>query len=243
MNRLGYLLVLPCLALLAFSAQAAAIPNGSFEDTSLGTGWVTEVADWTMDPTIPRRSTNRVGVFGSFGDPSDLVLPTHGDYFLVMTHKLGGDQATISSTFTLDVVAQEKLSFDYLYVTATPPGDATHVDPFTVTISDTTGVLESYTVSDTNDSDLALGTINQQPFNVVPTYDTGWQTFSVNVTSLLNSTVFVTFEVEDSAQGGFAGVFLDNVNLIPEPGTLFLLGAGFLGLGVYGRRKLKRKKA
>ena len=38
-----------------------------------------------------------------------------------------------------------------------------------------------------------------------------------------------------------SGVFLSNVALIPEPGTLLLLGSGLLGLGLIGwnrRRKV-----
>jgi PEP-CTERM motif len=236
------LLAIVVAALLASPAFATKIDNYSFEKNVSSQGWVQSIPDWTLLPPLLSGTQGRVGLFFNY----DGYTATRGNTFAVLTHRYGGDQAIYSSAFVLDDPYKTELVFDYVYVTLNGP-TSTHADPFTVTISDLSGTLISTTVSDNTDPLLSAGSISTPPFNpggtLTTTYDTGWQTFTVDVEDYIGTTVFVEFRVADTAQGGGgAGVFLDNVHFVPEPGTFLLFGLGALGLTLFGRRKLRRKK-
>lgn len=51
----------------------------------------------------------------------------------------------------------------------------------------------------------------------------------------------ILFSYEDGTDFDYqdAGFFVESINPVPEPSTMLLLGAGFLGVGVYGRRLMK----
>lgn len=51
----------------------------------------------------------------------------------------------------------------------------------------------------------------------------------------------ILFSYEDGTDFDYqdAGFFVESINPVPEPSTMLLLGAGFLGIGVYGRRLMK----
>ena len=166
-----------------------------------------------------------------------------GSSFAILTNNGDVTQTIASSTF---FVSNERVDFDWIYVTENAPKDATHKDPFTVTLT-TTGPLgptsTSWTVSNVDDTNLASGTIGLAPWNNTTTYDTGgWQTFAIDTTSLQGQTATITFTVNDSATGGAtSGIFLDHVTHIQEPSTFVLFGVGFVGIALYGRRKLRKK--
>jgi hypothetical protein len=237
MNRVGVLLVTGLL-LLSGAANAAEIANGSFEDATTS-AWVTQISDWDLDPTVPTTSVLRAGVFTSF----DGFTATHGSYFAILTNRLSADQAAISSTVTLNNPIQDAISFDYVYATSWS-SDVGQIDPFTVTVTDlTNNTSQTYTIADTASEDLSAGSLSTIPFEgYSPYYDTGWQTYTIDIADLLGSTIQIEFQIED-ALGGMSAIFLDEVQLVPEPATLFLFGAGFLGIGLYGRRKLRARKA
>ena len=50
------------------------------------------------------------------------------------------------------------------------------------------------------------------------------------------------FAYEDGTDFDYqdAGFFVESVAPVPEPGTIILLGAGLLGLGIFGRRRLQK---
>ena len=103
----------------------------------------------------------------------------------------------------------------------------------------------TWTVSDVDDSNLAAGSVGNSPWSPsATTYDTGeWQTFSIDTSSLTGLTGVVTFSAVDSATGGqVSGFILDDVTHVPEPGTFLLFGLGFVGMALYGRRKMKKQK-
>jgi hypothetical protein len=245
MNRSTVLLTVLCVMLLAGTTLANSISNGSFEDDGLNNGWVTSVSDWTLVPPVGAPPTEyRAGLFYNF----DGFTATAGNEFAILTHrgKSSLPQTMVSFPIVLGPL-DHYLEFDYVYVTKNVPGDTTHIDPFTVTMWSGTQKLETWTISDVDDPDLALGSISSVPFgpsgSLPGTYDTGWQTFNVNIQEYMGSTVDFEFRIADSAQqGGGSGFFLDRVTVAPEPGTFLLFGVGALGLMLYGRRKVRRKK-
>jgi hypothetical protein len=77
-------------------------------------------------------------------------------------------------------------------------------------------------------------------------YHQGWQTFSTTLISPPAGTVTIGFQLHNvQASGGdidqAAKAFVDVVsvdrNMLPEPGTFILLGAGLLGVAAVARRK------
>lgn len=49
----------------------------------------------------------------------------------------------------------------------------------------------------------------------------------------------IAFSYEDGTDFDYqdGGFFVESINPVPEPGTMLLLGAGFLGLAIYGKRR------
>jgi len=232
------------LLVLALVTPAAAeqIKNGSFEDSTGGTGYVTSIAQWTL-PSGTTVASQRAGIFFNVSG----WLPTDGSKFGVFTNNSTGTTMTFAqSSFT---ITNERIDFDWLYATNNAPGDVTHKDPFTVTLqaTDSLGNVTTsvFTVSDVDDSALKAGVVGANPWTgAATTYDTQkWQTYSIDTTSLQGQTGVLTFSVVDSATGGaVSGVFIDDVTHIPEPGTFLLFGLGFVGMAIYGRRRMKTRK-
>jgi len=216
-----------------------AIQNGSFEDSSGGTGWVTSIAKWTLTPSTTVAGQN-AGIFFKVNGFS----PADGQKYAGLTNNGAVTQTMAATTFT---ITNERIDFDWIYVTNNALGDVTHKDPFTVTLAttDSQGNVTTtvWTVSNVDDSGLKTGTVGAAPWGGGTTYDTqAWQTFTIDTTNLQGQTALLTFAVVDSATGGsVTGVFLDDVTHIPEPSTFLLFGLGFVGMALYGRRKMKKK--
>lgn len=238
MTRTSLGLAIVLVIALSTPAVASQIKNGSFEDTTGGTGWVSSIQNWTMSPTTTTASQN-AGIWFKVNG----FNPADGSTYNALTNNGGVNQTMASSTFTIE---RERIDFSWIYVTKNAPADATHKDPFTVTLA-TTGNLgttsTSWTVSDVDDSDLGLGSVGTAPWGGGNTYDTQkWQTFTIDTTNLQGQTATLTFTVNDSAAaGGVTGVFIDDVAHIPEPSTFVLFGIGFMGLALYGRKKFGKK--
>jgi hypothetical protein len=235
-TRIGLALVL--VIALSAPAFASQIKNGSFEDTTGGTGWVSSITSWTLAPTATVAGQT-AGIWFKVNG----FNPVDGSTYSALTNNGGVNQAMASSTFTIE---RERIDFSWIYATKNAPADATHKDPFTVTLA-TTGNLgptsASWTVSDVDDSGLGLGTVGTAPWGGGNTYDTQtWQTFSIDTTNLQGQTATLTFTINDSAAGGgVSGVFIDDVAHLPEPSTMVLFGVGFVGLALFGRKRFGKK--
>jgi len=227
------ILVVLLIFALVTPVVAEQVQNGSFEDSSGGTGYVASISKWTL-PSGTSATAQRAGIFFNLSG----ITPTNGSKFGVFTNN-GGTTMTVAQSFT---ISNERIDFDWIYATNNAPGDATHKDPFTVTLQTSSGTTV-YTVSNVDDSNLASGLIGTAPWGGGTTYDTQkWQTYSIDTTSLQGQTVLLTFSVVDSAAGGsVTGIFLDDVTHIPEPSTFLLFGLGFVGMALYGRSRGRRK--
>lgn len=245
MGRSVILLSMVCVMAMASASLATSIPNNSFEDSATGT-WTTSIPGWTLIPAVTAPPTSyRAGLFFNY----DGYTATDQNAFAIITHRNQGTQTLQSADIFVTDVGNVFLQFDYQYVTKNPPESTTQIDPFTVHLMDagTDTELDSWTVSDTDDPDLALGVISSVPWapsgSLQNTYETGWQTFTVDINDYVSNTVYLEFrQVDSAAQGGGTGFFLDNVSITPEPGTFLLFGVGALGLMLYGRRKVRLKK-
>jgi hypothetical protein len=92
---------------------------------------------------------------------------------------------------------------------------------------------------------------------------TGWTTGVVTITNVTTGTPAVNtvinvgydnrtpghagiiqlispFHVTTNAAGNLPGLATQTLTFVPEPGTLFLLGSGIVGLALYGRRHLRK---
>ena len=230
MNRVIPAVVVLAICLIVTPAFGDVFPNPSFDDTTNGTGWISSIPDWTATPATTG-TAQRQGVFSSFSG----YTPTDGQYMAVLTNNGGGAQRLAnSSTFT---ISTDRIEFDYVYMTDNSPTDTLNLDPFTVSLVTSGG--STYTVADASSS---TGTSTGTAPFATTINDTGWLKYTIDSSSFIGQTGYLEFRIDDSASlsGGVSGVLIDNV--VPEPATLFLFGAGFIGLTLYGRRKLKRKK-
>ena len=215
-------LALVTLFVLGLTHSALAITNGGFE-TGNFSGWATIGA-----------ASIQTAAFGSG--------PTEGTFEALLTTGNGAVPATaleaflglspgsLVSGFEGSAIKQsfpaktgDILSFDWNFLT----NDV--IPDFAFVVISGLNIL-----ADAGSSALVL---SSTPF----AKETGFQTFSFTIPSTGSYTLGIgVVDLNDPFND--SGLLVDNVRLrnlqpIPEPGTLFLLGSGFIGLGFLRLRK------
>lgn len=123
-----------------------------------------------------------------------------------------------------------------LYIYLTDTGFTGAYSSFAATIGGTTGGTVKYsTYFDTANTAFAMSTLLTEELYGGPAFS------DVNTASALGLDVpySLTQALEITHTGLAATSFDAELTPVPEPGTFLLLGAGFFGLAVYGRRRTR----
>lgn len=217
------LLTCVCVMSLAFGlsgiAGANSITNGGFE-TGDFTGWTTSVPG----SGVAMVQTTTASFNAIDNSLPDDYGPTEGTYFAELIAK-----ATMKQSLSWN--SGDTITFDWAFLAfdALPFGNDKGV----------------FRIKDTANADTTTFTLASVQ-SVGNNQDTGWQSFShIFTTAGSGEIVFRSLNVPDDDIFEFASSLLvDNVNMepVPEPATVALLGIGILGLaGAETRRRRKTK--
>jgi len=245
--------VLLAACIIAVSSPAfAEIINGGFEDNNLN-GWTTS---GTTAITSAGFDVRTVGVLPMVGVGTHSAKVGDENAF----NYISPDPSSIAQTWTLGATSTT-LYFGWAAVGLVPDDSGVHALNETpsvqINVTDVTGggavnlfTQEYYTGNLGSISPGWFAGASQSGRGPLGQVDAGvwyyrpWETFQLDVTGLTGRDLQVTLATRDCAFGGHASYayfdrFGDTGPVIntPEPGTLFLLGFGFLGLGWVRRLK------
>jgi len=229
----GAIFLIFFLIAMSFAVKADATPLffDDFEDGVLFDSWVDD------------------GYASSTGQIVD--DPLQSDHALNFTGTdIGGDIFTSSDSFT-SVTGQFKVSFNYLGLETEGYDDTDDLlggfIGYSYGYPGTHYWLAGTNVSYTND----IGQVIYENGVLKTTrqlLDTGaWIHYDIYFTAFANTPIHIMLEDFhlSGMDAGFGGdAYFDNITLsaIPEPPTLLLLGAGFIFIAGFGRRRLLKKK-
>jgi hypothetical protein len=239
--------IVVAVAALAVGASASEIPNAKFNQF-VSTFSTNNIPHWTVgtDEAFSAQS----GVYFVV----DGINALSGAMVLLTTAPNGGGSNGSTDVTTLSsepfVVDNFRIEFQYVYVTGESAAGAAagYTDPFSVSIVRTSdsAVLFNSTVATAADTLLAStvnlagilpGSSNRQTTKL-------WTRYGINSIGFIGDEVRIVFRIEDAGDDQVnSGVFLENVEQLPEPGALVLFGLGAAGLGAQVWRRRRRARA
>ncbi|MBT8130735.1 MAG: PEP-CTERM sorting domain-containing protein [Gammaproteobacteria bacterium] len=122
------------------------------------------------------------------------------------------------------------LAFQFGHVTAAPAGFTAALNQFVSLFGDTAGELHSSFFG-------ALG-ITAQSYYTNTRYMMGAYTFFSGTKYNLQTSISFCCHFSDDHSGIYRGSYLVKTTAVPEPGTLFLLGLGLVGIGFVKRKNV-----
>jgi len=198
-------------ALLVFSSVGLASAL-TIKNGSFESGDFTDwdANDYTGTATVVTEATAASG---------NIYTATDGIYFA----NLVADSALLQ--FGLTWNAGEKIGFDWAFL-------AKDYDPY--------NDIALFSLAATTNADTK--TVRLSDVLTVGDFgDSGWQTYVYTFAEAGQG--MITFgSLNDGDQGFQSSLLIDNVtnNPVPEPSTIILLGAGLLGLGFFGRKRMNK---
>jgi len=207
-----YLITLGMIAMTALSGQVFATSLGLFNGIDHNGGF-----EMGFDGYI---ATDGSDIVTHTTAPSGaLYNPTEGDYFAKLhtdsNDMCSGGQCSLVSSF-LEMEKGNTFKFDWAYLADED------MDDFSLVLM--------------NGDDTVL----EQASNLGHHGDTGWQTFSWTADEDFTGMVtWLAISPADHGQYGndHSALLVDNAQVLPEPGTIALLGLGLLGMAMSRRRK------
>jgi hypothetical protein len=202
----------------ALSPASADFVNGSFET---GT-----TAGWTNVPP-PGASTMVVTSYTTDFGPSATFTPTHGNFFARLNTDGPGSQNRISQGVFIN--AGEELAGDMFFDSGDPDGAFGFNDFGRAWIS-----------LNANGTGQVGPDLFYSDAKTVGAGHTPWTSFQRTIT--VSGTYFFNAAVANVGDSIFdSRIGIDNLQIVPEPGTLTLAGLGAIGLFGYARRRRQKQ--
>ena len=240
------------LMTLGSSAYAAGFVNGSFEDGNLN-GWTGGGGSWTGSPVAPVNpsvynggpSTNTIMNGGT--DAITGANRVYGGSYSVRVNNSVNNYSVSTLRQTVTNYTDNSIFFAWNAVLEASHG-RTDSDYFSLTLRDDTAGTDLVSRAYSSAGSIGGGTSGVTWTQFGNWFSSGWVVEQIDLQALgaVGHDFTLTLLASDCPYGGHAGyVYLDGFgatnppNDVPEPGSLALLGLGFVGLAAARQRQKK----